>query len=289
MAVFLVSSVVRAAGAGAGSERVSADELNSAINHVIAQPEYAWRMARLKEAAPETGFWGAFFGNITEWAKRALRPLVEPLKKLGRWVRKQAEKFVDWLESFFKHRGSTGTTSSGWQTGVRLLLFGALAAALSFLVLLLLRMWRNRTRPAATTDALARPTRSDILEERVTADELPADEWMAMARQFLDNGELRLAVRAMFLGCLVYLANRDKLTIARHKSNREYVMELSRRAHDAPDVLVAFAANVGILERIWYGMHMATEETVGAFESNQETIVGTARPQTQPALQDSSR
>lgn len=278
----LLACVVSAADNGGGRQGVNTHELDSAIRDVIAQPEYAWRLARQKETSAETGFWSAFFGNMAEWVKGALRPLVRPAKKLFKWLKHKLRKFADWLERLLARDRSGGKQSLGWQTGVRILLFVALAAALSFLTILLVRLWRNRTRPVTAASAFARPTKSDILEERVSADELPVDEWMAMARQFLESGEMRLAVRAMFLACLVFLANRDKLTIARHKSNREYIRELSRRAHDVPDVLAAFSDNVGILERLWYGMHSATEEAVSAFSDNQERILGTQSPRATP-------
>ena len=272
--LMLVSAAHATEGNVHPTTSVAAPELDSAINDVITQPEYAWRLAREKRAAAETGLWSAFFGNIVEWSKRMLRPLVAPLKRAGRWIARMLKSFSEWLEGLGGRSQSQGQSSLNWQTGVRALLFVVLAGALSFLIILLLRMWRNRRRPVATASAVVRPTVSDILEERVTADELPVDEWMAMAREFLGNGDFRLAVRAMFLACLVYLANREKLTIAKHKSNREYIGELDRRAHDAPDVLAAFSANVGILERLWYGMHKATADTVTAFTDNQETILG---------------
>jgi len=251
-------------------------ELDEAIDHVISQPEYAWRLARRKDEAA-TGFWTAFWDNI--W-KQVLGPLVRPAKALFKRVRKMLKRIGRWVKDMFTWKPSpTGGGTANWQDAVRALLFLVLAITLSLLVILALRIWRTRIRRGKEPAVAARPTVSDILEERVTADDLPMDEWMTMAREFLDKGELRLAVRAMFLGCLVCLANRDKLTIARHKSNREYIRELNRRAHDAPDVLAAFSENVGIVERLWYGMHKATEEMVAAFSDNQERIVG-PRPRT---------
>lgn len=258
---------------------VSVSELDTAIDDVITQPEYAWRMPREKDpATAETGFWAAFFDHITEWAKGVLRPVWRPVKKLLKRLWKVMKKVGRWLRELLERDRRPGKSRTGWQNWVRVLLFAVLAGALSFLAILLLRIWRGRIKRTTRTSALVRPTRSDILEEKVAADELPMDEWMAIAREFLDNGELRLAVRAMFLGCLVFLANREKLTIARHKSNREYIRELDRKAHDAPDVLLAFAENVKILERLWYGMHRATQDMITAFTNNQERIFGTQPP-----------
>ncbi|MFC1462985.1 hypothetical protein ACFLQU_05190 [Verrucomicrobiota bacterium] len=267
IAGLLVAAGACAAEAAGRPAPVSAAELDSAIDDVIAQPEYAWRLPRRESPAP-TGFWSAFWDNMGAWAWR-------PVQGVLKWARKTLKKIMEWLKDIlFWEPSSTSGSGGDWQTSVRALVFVALAATLSFLVILLLRVWRARAGREKKVFALARPTASDILEERVAADDLPMDEWMTMAREFLDKGQFRLAVRAMFLGCLVSLANREKLTIARHKSNREYIRELNRRAHDAPDMLAAFSENVGILEKLWYGMHMATEEVVMAFTDNQERILG---------------
>ena len=284
MIALLLSTAAYGEDAGGGPEPVSVPELDSAIDDVITQPEYAWRLARQRDPDAKKTFWGAFFESVYEWTKGVLQPIWRPVKKFLKWIAEMAKKFARWLDRMFSRDPSAARTSLDWQNWVRVLLFVVLATALSFLAILLLRIWRNRTRRPATVSAFARPTASDILEEKVAADELPMDEWMALAREFLENGELRLAVRAMFLGCLVYLANREKLTIARYKSNREYIRELNRRAHDVPDVLIAFSENVGILERLWYGMHKATEEIVKAFTDNQERIFGTRPPRPAPPL-----
>jgi hypothetical protein len=62
------------------------------------------------------------------------------------------------------------------------------------------------------------------------------------------------------------------LTIAKFKSNREYQMELQRRAHSYPQVLRSFSENVSLLERSWYGNHPVTRDAFDRFRTNQQQM-----------------
>ena len=75
-------------------------------------------------------------------------------------------------------------------------------------------------------------------------------------------------MRAYYLASLAHLAERNLITIARHKSNRDYERELRRRAHTAPAVLPLFSENVSTFDRVWYGLHEVTRELLEAFASN---------------------
>jgi len=242
---------------------IAPQELDRAIADVLSRPEYAWRMPRKKSAsAGGTGFLASFLAQLSDFAERALR-------KIGRAM----SRILDWLRRWVRPPRSRDDVSPDWQQSVRGLLFALLAVALSLLAVALYRAWRRRKGPVSATVTTPLPTAAEIQEDRVAADQLPADQWMAVAREFLRKGELRLALRAMFLAALAHLAQVQRLSIARHKSNREYLGELRRRAHDRPDVLAAFAANVRVLERIWYGVHPATPDLVEAFTQNQEVLL----------------
>ena len=104
------------------------------------------------------------------------------------------------------------------------------------------------------------------------ADQLPGDSWMKLARELLERGELRLALRAFYLASLAHLASRNLISIARFKSNREYERELRRRGHSFPDLLSVFGDNLVSFERIWYGLHEANRELVERFAANVERM-----------------
>ena len=112
----------------------------------------------------------------------------------------------------------------------------------------------------------------DIADENVIASQLPEDDWLRLARELMGRGELRLALRALYLAGLAHLAQREMIRVAKFKSNRDYEQELRRRARALPELQAAFAENVGIFDRVWYGLHEVTQEALQRFQINLEKI-----------------
>ncbi len=141
------------------------------------------------------------------------------------------------------------------------------------LAVILLRLWpgRDRRKPTAAEAAQAIP---DLEDEKVGADQMPEDGWAQLTRDLLSRGELRLALRACYLGSLAHLAARNLLSLAKFKSNRDYVRELDRRSHALPEVAEAFAENVLVFDRVWYGLHEVSQELLEHFMSNVERMKG---------------
>jgi hypothetical protein len=106
----------------------------------------------------------------------------------------------------------------------------------------------------------------------VAADQLPEEGWSRMARELLERGEWRLALRALYLASLAHLAQRNLVTITRSKSNQDYLRELDRKAHALPEVAQLFAENVSTFDCVWYGLHAVDEGKVEAFAGNVERI-----------------
>ena len=102
----------------------------------------------------------------------------------------------------------------------------------------------------------------------VGADALPEDGWTQLARELAARGEFRLALRAFYLASLAHLAQRNLISLARFKSNHDYELELSRRAHTLPTLRQVFSENVRAFDRVWYGTHAATGELVTQFAAN---------------------
>jgi len=125
--------------------------------------------------------------------------------------------------------------------------------------------------PDLTAEPIA-ATKVDLADEAVTADQLPEDEWLALGRRLVAEKEFRLAMRAFFLAGLAHLAQRQIISLAKHKSNRDYAAEVRRRAQETPVVEQAFTQNVAQVERAWYGLHEVTTETLDRFHANLEQI-----------------
>jgi hypothetical protein len=138
--------------------------------------------------------------------------------------------------------------------------------------LFLYRVWKHRRKRPAVAATPELPLKPDLTQEFVAANDLPEDEWLQLARDLASQGDLRLALRALYLACLASLAERKLIVIAKCKSNRDYERELSRRAHALPGLLDLFHHNVLVFDRVWYGLHEVTAATLTDYETKVQQI-----------------
>ena len=130
---------------------------------------------------------------------------------------------------------------------------------------------RHRRPRTVTADVAVKPA-PDITREDLDATALPEDGWLNLARELMEKGELRLALRALYLATLACLARQELITIAKYKSDREYELELRRRSHTRPQLAGVFAENRALFESAWYGLHEVTPGIMERFPRNQERI-----------------
>jgi hypothetical protein len=117
----------------------------------------------------------------------------------------------------------------------------------------------------------------DITREDLEATALPEEDWLNLAGELMGRGELRLALRAVYLATLACLARQELITIAKYKSDREYELELRRRSHTRPHLAGVFAENRVLFECAWYGLREVTPGIMERFLQNQERIRGHAQ------------
>lgn len=233
--------------------------LDRAIEDVIQQRKYTWRMPREEIAKPDQGKEGI----IQRFFQQIKKPLRDTLEWIGEQLRKLAPQ-----------RSSAGRAASGygWIVFMQILLYALVAVAVVALGFLLFRILRNRRRPSAAIPSEAIQPAPDLADENVGADQLPEDGWTKLARELLERGELRLAMRAFYLASLAHLAERSLISLAKFKSNRDYELELRRRGHSFAGLLAVFGENVSVFDRIWYGMDEVSGELVQQFATNVERI-----------------
>jgi hypothetical protein len=237
-------------------------DLDRSISEVIERPKFAWRMPREKAADEEPGLLESFFDSVS--------------KTMGRWMKvlgKYIKAFFEWLiDKLFPQGSSDGQgPSSGWATAQRGLMYILLTAAAVVLGILCWRLYRRRGKKVQPVVA-AVAVKVDLTDENVVADQLPEDEWLKLSREMFQKGELRLALRAIYLAGLARLAARNMIVIAKFKSNREYEAELRRRAHVLPELPLVFGENVTVFEKVWYGKHEATADAINQLTSNFEKL-----------------
>jgi hypothetical protein len=252
----------------ASETNVSVQELDASIRDVMSKAEYAWRMPREKPVEIVEEEESTFLTRIFE-------RISDTLESWGKTIDRWLSKIEDWLEKLAPHRSPPRReigSDTGWIPRVQVLIFILLAAITCILAVLLWRVWRRRRKQdieIAVEEVVPTP---DITDEHVDAGELPEDGWLAMAKDLMEKGQLRLALRAIYLASLACLAENELLMIAKFKSDRDYERELKRREHAIPDLVTAFTENVGLFERAWYGMHEVTRNIIAHFSANYKKI-----------------
>ena len=252
----------------AASPGVSPAELERAVKATLGQEKYTWRLPREKVAAID--------GPVKGWLRELIDGLVETTLGWMRTLRDFAREVIHWLRDIFK---TNPKAADAWQSsrldwmlvlrGFAYVLIGLSALALALLLWRVARQgWKGRT--AIVAEVL--PAQPDLTDENLTASQLPEDGWLKLARELMEKGELRLAVRALYLAGLAHLAEREMISLARFKSNRDYEQEVARRGRGQPELRAAFSENVALFDRVWYGLYEVTSEALGRFQINLERI-----------------
>lgn len=237
-------------------------ELDKSIEEVIRKTEYTWRFPR--EHTPKNEESKGFLGKFIEDSVKAIG---SGIKAAFDW----AEKVWKWITGG-KNPNPT-PNNFDWLSPINALLVVLLVLCAGLLIWLAIKIWkRYRAAEEQPRTAQAVAPMPDLNDENLAANQLPEDEWSRIARELLQRGEWRLALRALYLASLAHLASRNLVTITRSKSNQEYLRELDRRAHAVPEVSQLFSQNVSMFDRIWYGLHAVDQEIVEAFAGNVERI-----------------
>ena len=129
-------------------------------------------------------------------------------------------------------------------------------------------LWKFRPRKKTPAFPVsAGPRDVDLTNEGLLASDLPEDEWLQMAERYAASGDLRLALRALYLGTLALLNHRGLVSIHACKSNRDYEGELRRRSRDT-GLTQIFRSNIRSFEQSWYGFHQVTSDQLQTFRDN---------------------
>ena len=165
------------------------------------------------------------------------------------------------------------SSDTDWISSVR---FAVIALLIGLFVVLAYILWRSWSRRRiGKGEMVAAPVESvpDLEDEDTTAADLPVNRWLDLAGEFAGKGKLRLALRAFYLATLAGLAEHGLITIEKFKSNREYEIELRRRAHQKEKLLADFAISRRVFERIWYGLHTIKQPQLDEFAALQKRLI----------------
>jgi hypothetical protein len=247
---------------------ISPAELDRSIEDVLENPKYAWRLPR--QPSTEKGDQQAgFLDHLVGWINNGLKTLA---RMIGDWL----EKLTKLLTRLLPDSRRTGIEKSFFDLStVLFLLLGAALILFGRMAWPLLKKRRSRQDPAPVEIAIG-PKLPDMNDDYIKADEIAMNRWLLLAQELKEKGELRLALRALYLATLAHLAEQEFITIARFKSNYDYLNELRRRLHEKADLIALFQENNMMFDKIWYGSYPVRLPDLARFSLNHEQITAHA-------------
>ncbi|HLC14622.1 MAG TPA: hypothetical protein VJL89_00135, partial [Thermodesulfovibrionia bacterium] len=244
---------------------VSSEELERQIVKEMNKPEYAWRQ-EVKEAEEEDkGIIEKFFAGIIDFISEAIDIVYD-------WIK----KFFEWLDDVMPKQESKGRKSvfhGSRSYYLYTLIFIVAAVGMFFLWRFISAKKSAVVDTSGNSEAAPAP---ELTDNYVTADQLTSDKWIELAQEMAAKGELRLALRAVYLSTLAMLGQYGLVTIARFKSNRDYEHELARRIRSAQPLSDLFSFHVAEFNQSWYGTHPVTNARLDQFIENHKRIAAIA-------------
>lgn len=175
------------------------------------------------------------------------------------------QDFMRWISQFFPAPIKSTPGRSNWVSVVAqvIVVIVALLVVL-YVVRILLKRFGGKRRKRAPKKRKARIVLGEQLKPEDTSTDL-LTEAEALARQ----GELRAAIRKAYIALLVELGDRKLITLAQHKTNRDYLNSVRTNS--------ALHSNMRGLtdsfERHWYGFDEATENDWVNFRSRYQAAL----------------
>ena len=213
-------------------------------------------------------------GPIASVVAWIIDKLGQGIKAVINWV----DKLMDWLIELLPTGDQrTASSDANWISSVRVAVYMLLIGLLCALVYILWRSWMRRQNAQTEMIAAAVESTPNLEDDDTTADDLPVNRWLEIARELTTKGSWRLAMRAFYLATLANLADAELITIEKFKSNREYENELHRRAHQKEALLEAFSKSRKVFERVWYGMYEISRPDLNQYAAIQKRMMTIAQ------------
>ncbi|HEU4509685.1 MAG TPA: DUF4129 domain-containing protein [Pyrinomonadaceae bacterium] len=160
------------------------------------------------------------------------------------------QDFMNWLRKFFPERAPMEQQRASRLSSIMQVIVIILALlVLVYVVRLLFKRFKGSRKLKTPKKRQPRIVLGERLEPDQTATDL-LSEAEALAR----NGDLRAAIRKAYIALLVELGDRKLISLAHHKTNRDYLNSLS----STPQLHSKMRGLTTTFERHWYGLDEAT-------------------------------
>jgi Domain of unknown function (DUF4129) len=177
------------------------------------------------------------------------------------------QDFIRWIMELLPKRMQVRPGGAGWLTTLAQGLVVVLAALVIFYVLRILFV-RFRV-PGKRRAAKKREARI-VLGERLEPEETSTD-LLSEAEALARRGDIRAAIRKAYIALLVELGDRKVLTLAQHKTNRDYL----NAVRSIPLLHPTMRTLTESFEQHWYGFAEATENDWQNFRSRYQSALQT--------------
>ena len=162
------------------------------------------------------------------------------------------QDFIRWLMSFFPKPRGVAPGRLDWVIFiVEVVVIGLAAAVLVYVGIALLRRFGRTRRPKARKKKEARIVLGERLEPEATSTDL-----LSQAEALVRHGDIRGAIRKTYIALLVELGDRKLISLAQHKTNRDYLNSV----RSLPPLHSTMRGLTDIFERHWYGLEPATSD-----------------------------
>ena len=229
------------------------EKLSLLIQHLQA---LQFRIAE-REALPQEG-------ESKEQAKAKLeRILARPEYVAGakgpNALTRLLQDFMNWLRKFFPQR--TEMEPQGASRVNSIMQYVVIILALLVLLYVARLLFKRFKRSGKVKTPKKRQPRI-VLGERLEPDQTATD-LLSEAEALARNGDLRAAIRKGYIALLVELGDRKLISLAHHKTNRDYLNSL----RNTPQLHSKMRGLTASFERHWYGFDEATPNDWQDFRS----------------------
>lgn len=177
------------------------------------------------------------------------------INRIFKWLEQISPGFVP---------GATPNSIGPLPEFVRLIIIALLIIAGCYLVYRI--VWALLPEKAANGETLSV---NIILGEQI-AEGRDAESLFREAEEVALAGDVRSAIRKSYVGLLLGLGNKRTITLAKYKTNRDYLRELKR----APAVFEPTQRVTNLFENVWYGRRDVAESDWQEFRDRCRAILG---------------
>ena len=187
--------------------------------------------------------------------------------------------FIRWLLSLLPKPRGVSPGRLDWIIWLaEVIVIGIAAVLLLYVAWNFLRRFVRVRRPGVRKKKEARIVLGERLEPEATSSDL-----LSQAEALVRHGDVRGAIRKAYIALLVELGDRKVISLAQHKTNRDYLNSV----RGVPPLYSTMRGLTDIFERHWYGLEQATQNDWQDFRAGYLAALQTGN-QHQEALSSST-